>query len=124
MALLMFRNYEFPKILASGYIIDEDVPNILAEYTMADGTIRRNYGRMPKTNITVKFSQLDQYEYMQIVEKLGQSDGEFTYYSPKHNGMMTKLFNITYPTASVNYEGDPIIYDEFEIKLEQCGEVS
>ena len=56
MVLLKHDDFEFKNILSGGYNIIEDEPDVLSESTMADGSIRRNYGKMPKTNIKIKFN--------------------------------------------------------------------
>ena len=59
MTLLKHGNFKFKNILSGGYNIKEDETDVLSKVTMADGSIRRNYGKMPKTTIKVKFSQLN-----------------------------------------------------------------
>ena len=44
MVLLKHDDFEFKNILSGGYNIIEDEPDVLSESTMADGSIRRNYG--------------------------------------------------------------------------------
>ena len=53
MVLLKHGTFEFKNILSEGYNIIEDEPDVLSESIMADGSIRRNYGKMPKTNIKI-----------------------------------------------------------------------
>ena len=48
MDLLKHGDFVFKNILSGGYNITEDEPDVLSEATMADGSIRRNYGKMPK----------------------------------------------------------------------------
>ena len=57
MALLEHNNFPFKNILSGGYNIKEDEPDIISEVKMADGSIKRNYGSMPKTSIKVKFPE-------------------------------------------------------------------
>ena len=67
MVLLKHGNFEFKNILSGGFNIKEDEPDILSEATMADGSIKRNYGKMPKTIITVKFSELNKTTYQEYM---------------------------------------------------------
>ena len=48
MVLLKHGNFEFHHILSGGFNILENEPDILSTITMADGSLKRNYGEMPK----------------------------------------------------------------------------
>ncbi len=124
MDLLKHGEFSFKKILSGGYNIIEDEPDIVSEVTMADGTIKRNYGSMPKTSITVKFSQLDKNTYKEYMSHFLQNEDIYTYFSLKQQKMLTKKFFVTFPETSVLSITKNHRYDEFEVKLEQCGEVS
>ena len=124
MDLLKHGEFSFKKILSGGYNIIEDEPDIVSEVTMADGTIKRNYGSMPKTRITVKFSQLDKNTYKEYMSHFLQNEDIYTYFSLKQQKMLTKKFFVTFPETSVLSITKNHRYDEFEVKLEQCGEVS
>lgn len=67
MDLLKHGDFTFKNILSGGYNITEDEPDIISEVTMVDGTIKRNYGRMPKTSIKVKFGQLNKDTYQEYM---------------------------------------------------------
>ena len=64
MVLLKHGDFEFHHILSGGFKILENEPKVISEITMADGSIKRNYGEMPKTSIKVKFSQLNKLKYI------------------------------------------------------------
>lgn len=123
MALLKHGNFEFKNILSGGYNIIEDEPKVLSETSMADGSIRRNYGKMPKTNIKVKFSQLDKDTYKEYMSHFSQNEDVYSYFSPKQQTILTKKFFITFPETSIVSTTKEHRYDEFEVYLEQCGEV-
>lgn len=123
MALLKHGNFEFKNILSGGYNIIEDEPKVLSETSMADGSIRRNYGKMPKTNIKVKFSQLDKDTYKEYMSHFSQNEDVYSYFSPKQQTILTKKFFITFPETSIVSITKEHRYDEFEVYLEQCGEV-
>ena len=123
MALLKHGNFEFKNILSGGYNIIEDEPKVLSETSMADGSIRRNYGKMPKTNIKVKFSQLDKDTYKEYMSHFSQNEDVYSYFSPKQQTILTKKFFITFPETSIVSTSKEHRYDEFEVYLKQCGEV-
>lgn len=122
MALLIHNGFEFGHILKGGYIITEDIPDIISEQTMADGSIRKNYGKSDKTKIKVKFSQTNKTIFKEYMQHLNKHEDFFTYYSPKKDEMITKRFAITPPTTSVLLSIKDNRYEEFEIELSQVGE--
>lgn len=124
MVLLKHDDFEFKNILSGGYNIIEDEPDILSESTMADGSIRRNYGKMPKTNITITFSQLNKDTYKEYMSHFSQNEDVYSYFSPKQQKMLSKKFFVTFPEMSILSITKNHRYDEFEVELEQCGEVS
>ena len=124
MVLLKHDDFEFKNILSGGFNITEDEPDVLSESTMADGSIRRNYGKMPKTNITITFSQLNKNTYKEYMSHFSQNEDVYSYFSPKKQKMLTKKFYVTFPETSVLSITKNHRYDEFEVTLEQCGEVS
>lgn len=124
MVLLKHGNFEFKNILSTGFNIIEDEPDVLSESTMADGSIRRNYGKMPKTNIKVKFSQLDKDKYQEYMSHFSKNEDVYSYFSPKKQKMLTKKFFVNFPETSIVSITKNHRYDEFEVELEQCGEVS
>ena len=124
MVLLKHGDFEFKNILSGGYSIIEDEPDILSESTMADGSIRRNYGKMAKTSIKVTFSQLNKDTYKEYMSHFSQNEDVYSYFSPKQQKMLTKKFYVTSPETSILSTTKSYRYDEFEVTLEQCGEVS
>lgn len=124
MYLLKKGNFEFSKILANGYEIVEDEPNISSTKTMANGSIRRNYGLMPKTNIKVKFARLTKEEYLTYMSYFNKDEDVFTYYSPKNASYLTKKFFISRPETNIQYiNNSETEFEELEIELEQIDEV-
>ena len=123
MVLLKHGDFEFHHILSSGYNILENEPVVLSETVMADGSIKRNYGEMPKTNIKIKFSQLDKEAYTQYMSHFLNNEDIYTYFSPRSQTMLTKKFFVKFPENSMVYGSDTEqTYEEFEIELNQCGE--
>ena len=124
MDLLKHGDFTFKNILSGGYNITEDEPDVLSETTMANGSIRRNYGKMPKTNITIKFSQLNKDTYKEYMSHFSQNEDVYSYFSPRQQKMLTKKFFVTFPETSIVSITKNHRYDEFEVELEQCGEGS
>ena len=124
MDLLKHGDFTFKNILSGGYNITENEPDVLSEITMADGSIRRNYGPMSKTNIKVKFSQLDKDTYQEYMSHFSQNEDVYSYFSPRQQKMLTKNFFVTFPETSIVSTTKKHRYDEFEVELKQCGEVS
>lgn len=124
MDLLKHGDFTFKNILSGGYNITENEPDVLSETTMADGSIRRNYGPMPKTNIKVKFSQLNKDIYQEYMSHFSQNEDVYSYFSPRQQKMLTKKFFVTFPETSIVSTTKKHRYDEFEVELKQCGEVS
>lgn len=124
MVLLKHGDFEFGNILKKGYILKEDEPEIISEVKMADRSIKRNYGDMPKTKIKIKFDSLDRDTLVLYLSHLANNEDEYTYFSFKNQEMITKKFFINLPEISLDYiSNEEQIYDEFEIELEQCSEV-
>ena len=123
MVLLKHGDFEFHHILSGGFNILENEPEVISEITMADGSIKRNYGEMPKTSIKIKFSQLDKEIYTEYMSHFVNNEDTYTYFSPRNQTMLTKKFFVTFPENSMIYGSDTEqTYDEFEIELNQCGE--
>ena len=124
MDLLKHGDFVFKNILSGGYNIVEDEPDVINEVTMADGSKKRNYGPMPKTNIKITFSQLNKDTYKEYMSHFSQNEDVYSYFSPKQQKMLTKKFYVMFPETSILSITKKHRYDEFEVELEQCGEVS
>ena len=123
MVLLKHNDFEFKKILRGGYKILENEADVISEITMADGSIKRNYGSMPKTTIKIKFSQLNKTLYQEYMSHFSKNEDIYSYFSPREQTMITKKFFVKFPESSMLHATDiEQRYDEFEIILEQCGE--
>lgn len=123
MVLLEHNGFQFKNILSGGYNILENEPDIISEITMADGSIKRNYGEMPKTSIKVKFGRLNKKLYKEYISHFKENEGVYSYFSPRKQMTLTKKFFVKFPESSILHGTDEKqIYDEFEIELKQCGE--
>lgn len=124
MDLLKHGDFTFKNILSGGYNITEDEPDVIKEVTMRDGSVRRNYGPMPKTYIKVKFSQLNKETYQEYMSHFSKNEDVYSYFSPRKQQMLTKKFFVSFPETSILSITKNHRYDEFEVELNQCGEVS
>ena len=123
MVLLKHGDFEFQNILSGGYKILSNKPHVLSEMTMADGTIKRNYGDMPKTTIKVKFGNLDRETYRQYISHFQLPEDTYTFFNTDTGEMLTKKFFVTRPEDNLEYADDlEETHKEFEITLQQCGE--
>lgn len=123
MDLLKHGDFIFHHILSGGYNILENEPDVISEITMADGTIKRNYGDMPKTSLKIKFSQLDKDIYKEYMSHFQLPEDTYTYFSPRTGTMLSKKFFVKLPRNSMLYGSNTEqTYDEFEVELNQCGE--
>lgn len=122
MTLLKHGEFEFKNILSNGYKIKEDEPDVISEEKMADGSIKRNYGDMPKTYIKVKFSKLNKDLYKEYMSHFTKNEDIYSYFSLKAQEMKTKKFFVNIPEISVESITNNHRYDEFEVELKQCGE--
>lgn len=123
MALLEHEGFKFKNILSGGYNILENEPKVISEITMADGTIKRNYGEMPKTSIKIKFGQLNKTTYKEYMSHFEKNEDVYSYFSPRKQTILTKKFFVTFPENSLlNISDIEQRYDEFEVELNQCGE--
>lgn len=124
MELLKHGDFVFSNILRSGYKVTTNKPEVLSKITMADGTVKRNYGEMPKTTVKIKFGQLDRITYRLYMSHFQLPEDNYTYLDTDTGEMLTKRFFVTRPQDVVNYiDENEEIHEEFEIILEQCGEV-
>lgn len=122
MALLIHEGFEFKNILSGGYQIKEDEPDVKSTHTMGDGSIRRNYGQMNKTEIKIKFGQLNKQTFKEYMEHLKNNEDYYTYYSQKNDCMLTKKFFVSRPNVHIISTLHGGRYDEFEVTFSQIGE--
>ena len=123
MVLLKHGNFEFKNILKNGYKVLPNKYDVLSKITMADGSIKRNYGNMPKTTINIKFGQLDRTTYREYISHFQLPEDEYTYLNTDTGQLQTKRFYVVRPSDSLDFINDAEeTHDEFEITLEQCGE--
>jgi hypothetical protein len=122
MALLIHEGFEFKNILSGGYKIKENVEDVKSKQTMGDGSVRRNYGQMDKTEIKIKFGQLDAATFKVYMQHFRKHEDYYTYYSQVNDSMLTKKFFVSRPDVPIISSLHSKRYDEFEITLSQIGE--
>lgn len=122
MALLIHEGFEFKNILSGGYKIKEDEPDVKSKQTMGDGSIRRNYGQMDKTEIKINFGQMNSQTFQEYMNHLKKHEDYYTYFSQRNNCMLTKKFFVSRPDVPIISTLHGGRYDEFEITLSQIGE--
>ena len=122
MALLVHEGFEFKDILSGGYKIKEDNPDVKAKIVMGDGSVRRNYGQMDKTEIKIKFGQMNFQKFQEYMTHFKKHEDYYTYFSERNNCMLTKKFFVSRPDVPIISTLHGGRYDEFEITLSQIGE--
>ena len=123
MTLLKHGDFEFKHILKDGYKVLPNKPEVLSKVLMADGTVKRNYGYMPKTTVKVKFGKLNRETYREYISNFKFPEDNYTYCDTDTGEMLTKKFFVTRPEDKIDYIDDTDeLHEEFEIILEQCGE--
>ena len=117
-----YKDFEFDKILRSGYNIDEQEYEI-ARKQMANGKRKRILSSYDDCIIKINLGLLDNKTYQEYKEQL--NDGEFHYWSYKYNQYKKANFILTKPSITTEYAyDDEIGIDDIEITLEKSSDVS
>ena len=117
-----YKDFEFDKILRSGYNIDEQEYEI-AKKQMANGKRKRILSSYDDCIIKINLGLLDNKTYQEYKEQL--DDGEFHYWSYKYNQYKKANFILTKPSITTEYAyDDDIGIDDMEITLEKSSDVS
>ena len=117
-----YKDFEFDKILRSGYNIDEQEYEI-AKKQMANGKRKRILSSYDDCIIKINLGLLDNKTYQEYKEQL--DDGEFHYWSYKYNQYKKANFILTKPSITTEYAyDDDIGIDDIEITLEKSSDVS
>ena len=124
MDLLTHNNFAFHNILKENYKVLLDVPDIICQVTMANGSVRTNYRQMPKTTVKIKFGQLDRETYRQYISHFLLPEDYYTFYNT-HTGLMTtKRFKVNRDEDRLNYiNEDAETHGEFGVTLTQVDDV-
>ena len=117
-----YKDFEFDKILRSGYNIDEQEYEI-AKKQMANGKRKRILSSYDDCIIKINLGLLDNKTYQEYKNQL--DDGEFHYWSYKYNQYKKANFILTKPSITTEYAyDDDIGIDDIEITLEKSSDVS
>ena len=108
------------------FFVDFELPNNLVQSDKISipVTVYNYTNEVLKTTIKIKFSQLNKTKYQEYMSHFSQNEDVYSYFSLKQQTMLTKKFFVTFPDTSVLSVTKNHRYDEFEVTLEQCGEVS
>lgn len=124
MELLKHGNFNFNNILKGGYKILKNKQDVVCKVMMANGSIRTNYGLMPKTIINVKFGQLDRQTYREYISHFMLPEDYFTFYDTTTGQLLTKKFAIERDNDILDYiDNTDEFHGEFEVKLTQVDEL-
>lgn len=115
--LLKIGNTKLRYILRGGYDIQENQDIVLKKKTMADGTIRKNIAEKKKTNIRVKFSQIDG-QTLATYNNLWKNDFELVYWSKDDRIYKTATFRVSNKPSNAILYSPTEIYDEFNVEME------
>ena len=116
-----YKDFEFDKILRSGYNIDEQEYEI-AKKQMANGKRKRILSSYDDCIIKINLGLLDNKTYQEYKEQL--NDGEFHYWSYKYNQYKKANFILTKPSINTEYAyDDDIGINDMEITLEKSSDI-
>lgn len=116
-----YKDFEFDKILRSGYNIDEQEYEI-AKKQMANGKRKRILSSYDDCIIKINLGLLDNKTYQEYKEQL--DDGEFHYWSYKYNQYKKANFILTKPSITTEYAyDDDIGINDMEITLEKSSDI-
>lgn len=122
MTVKYYKNFEFDKILRSGYNIDEQEYEI-AKKQMANGKRKKILSSYIDCIIKIDLGLLDNKTYQEYKKQL--EDGEYEYWSYKYNQYKKANFILTKPSITTEYAyDDDIGIDDIEITLEKSSDVS
>lgn len=115
-------NFTFEKILVSGYEIDEQ-PNTISKVQFVNGNRKRVYTPYEDCIIKVNLGGVDATDFQNYLSNL--TDGEYQYWSFKHNTYRTANFLVTMPSivAGNVYATTNFNLDDISITLEKSSDV-
>lgn len=124
MDLLKHNDFSFKNILQGGYKILPNKPDVISKVTMANGSVRKNYGRMPKTTVKITFGQLDRDTYREYMSHFSLPEDYYSYYDTDTGEMKTKKFSVERENDSIDYIDDiKERHEEFTVTLTQVDEL-
>lgn len=122
MYLIKKNNFEFVKILESGYSIKEG-NNQIRKKQFANGKRKKILTSYKDCVIKIKLGGLDSSDFINYYNAL--TDGEYTYYSFNDMEYKRANFIVDKPEVQVNrmISTTNFLIDDFEITLEKSSDV-
>lgn len=114
--------FTFEKILKGGYEIDEN-PNTISKVQFVNGNRKRVYTDYEDCVIKVNLGGLDASDLQDYWNNL--EDGEYQYWSFKHNEYKNANFLVTKPSlvADSVYDTNNFFLEDISITLEKSSDV-
>lgn len=112
--------FEFDKILASGYKINEQ-PNLIAKKQFINGNRKKIVSNYIDVVINIDLGCFDANTLYEYLQKL--TDGEYQYYSLNDKVYKNCNFITTLPEQVVENSAGEIIVSDFSVLLEKSGDV-
>lgn len=113
--------FEFDKILANGYKINEQA-NLINKKQFVNGHRKKIITNYIDVVIEINLGCFDGNTLYTYLQKL--QDGEYMYYSLKDKQYKSANFIVTLPEQVVNNSASEIIVEDFTILLEKSGDVT
>lgn len=114
------EEFEFDKILASGYTINEQ-PNLIAKKQFVNGNRKKITTEYTDVVIEIDIGCFDGDTLATYLSKL--TDGEYKYYSLKDKVEKSANFIVTLPSQTIDNAVNEIIVDDFTVTLEKSSDV-
>lgn len=113
--------FEFDKILANGYKINEQA-NLINKKQFVNGHRKKIITNYIDVVIEINLGCFDGNTLYTYLQKL--QDGEYMYYSLKDKQYKSANFIVTLPEQVVNNSASEILVEDFTILLEKSGDVT
>ena len=113
--------FEFDKILASGYTIDEQ-PDLIAKKKFVNGNRKKITTEYTDVVIEIDIGCFDGDTLATYLSKL--TDGEYKYYSLNDKIEKNANFIVTLPSQTIESASGDVIIGDFTVLLEKSSDVS
>lgn len=113
--------FEFDKILASGYTINEQ-PNLIAKKQFTNGNRKKITTEYVDVVIEIDIGCFDGNTLATYLSKL--TDGEYKYYSLNDKVEKNANFIVTLPSQTIESASGDVIIGDFTVLLEKSSDVS
>lgn len=113
--------FDFDKILANGYKINEQ-PNLINKKQFVNGHRKKIITNYIDVVIEINLGCFDGNTLYTYLQKL--QDGEYMYYSLKDKQYKSANFIVTLPEQTINNSASEVIVGDFTAVLEKSGDVT